>query len=98
MHRALHADRDLARRVCDLLDLRHAAWVLDAVASPASELEAAARLAAASGEPAGAGRLWALLTDDRDPVRSLGRSLLRARRDAALAPADEEAPARRIRA
>ena len=75
LHVAIQQREDAARRVADLLDLRHLEEVLDVRASLPSEL--ACRAAnAVDGCGDARGLVWALVTDPRDEIHAIGRQTI----------------------
>lgn len=75
LHVALQQREDAARRVADLLDLRHVEEVLDVRASLPTDLEARAAHAI-DGREGARGLVWALVTDPRDDVHRLGKQVI----------------------
>lgn len=77
MHRLIVEEAPLARAATDLLDLRYAHEVLYARSLDLDDLaaESRARGVAATEAPL-VGWAWALLTDQREPVRAMARNLM----------------------
>ena len=77
LHRLLGEPSELSRGVTDLLDVRHAATILEvrALEPERAAAEACARGRSASGERL-AGWAWAFLTDPRPEVARAGRCLM----------------------
>jgi hypothetical protein len=71
LHVAIQQREDAARRVTDLLDLRHLEEVVDVRAALPSELACRAT-DAVDGQGNARGLVWALVTDPRDEVHSIG--------------------------
>jgi len=77
LHRACARVPELAAHVSDLLDVRHMERVLEVRhAQPADLSERARELDAQSGGDVLAGWSWALLTDERTEVSTIGRRLM----------------------
>jgi hypothetical protein len=76
---ACRRDTPLARRVADLLDVRHAALVLELRASPVDAVRARVRAALEAARLCEyAGLLWATATDARPAVQHLAATLAHA--------------------
>lgn len=75
LHVAIQQREDAARRVADLLDLRHVEEVMDVRMSTAPELECRAADAVDGHEDA-RGLVWALVTDPRDEVHAIAKQMI----------------------
>ena len=77
LHRLCLRDQGLARRVCDLLDLRHLDTITFVRNSDPEDLERTAFQHGSQSEGSVlAAWAWALLTDAREDVKQLGRRMM----------------------